>query len=207
MSDSIILRPATADDAPAIAPLVLMAGGGSYEFMLDGLVPGMGTADLLLPGLAGTAGSFSHRHITVAGTPGGAVVGIAHAYPAEWMRHADRTFIPADRLEHLAAFDALQEWDSLFLSALAVDTAWRRRGIAGRLLDAAVDRAATGGFPSLSLHVWADNAPARRLYARHGFAKRGQAAIPWHPRLPHTGGCVLMVRETLTRRAGFPLWR
>lgn len=201
------LRPAHPDDAPAIAPLVLMAGGGSYEFLLDGLVPGMSTQELLIPGLAGTAGSFSHRHVIVAEMADGTVAGIAHTYPTHWMRGADRTLIPPDRLDHLAAFDALQEWDTLFLSALAVDPAWRRRGIAGQLLETAVERASVGGFPGLSLHVWADNGPARHLYARHGFVERGRAAIPWHPRLPHEGGSILMLRETLTRRAGFPLWR
>lgn len=207
MTDAIILRHAHPDDAPAIAPLLVMAGGGSYEFMLDGLVPGMSTEELLLPGLAGTAGSFSHRHIVVAAAADGTVTGIAHAYPTDWMRKADRSLIPPDRLEHLASFDALQDWGTLFLSALAVAPAWRRQGIAARLLENTVERAADGGFPGLSLHVWADNKPARRLYARHGFQERGRAAIPWHPRLPHEGGSILMVRETLTRSAGFPLWR
>ena len=60
------------------------------------------------------------------------------------------------------------------------------------LLDWVEGRARSGGFDRVTLHVWADNAPARRLYARHGYVEVEVAAIPWHPRLPHRGGSVLL---------------
>ena len=188
---AITLRPADPDDSPAIAPLLVEAGGGIYQYLLEGVVPGMGVAEMLVPGLAAREGSFSHRHCGVA-VEGDRVVGVAHAYPADWMKSVDRSFLAPDRLEHLRPFDAAQDWGSYFLSALAVAPVWRRRGVAGRLLDWVEDRARTGGFDRITLHVWADNAAARRLYARHGYIDVEVAAIPWHPQLPHEGGSVLL---------------
>lgn len=191
MTMPIALRPADPDDAPAIAPLLVAAGGGIYEYLLDGLMPGMGVAEMLVPGLAAREGSFSYRHCGVA-AEGDSVIGVAHAYPSDWMKSVDRSYLSADRLEHLRPFDAAQDWGSYFLSALAVAPAWRRRGVAGALLGWVEGRARSGGFDRITLHVWADNAPARRLYARHGYIEVEVAAIAWHPRLPHDGGSVLL---------------
>ncbi|MGQ9368606.1 N-acetyltransferase family protein [Azospirillum sp. ST 5-10] len=197
MAADIRIRPAEPHDAPAIAPLVLAAGGGVYEFLLDGLVPGMDAGAMLVPGIAGRAGSFSHRHMAVA-EAAGRVVGVAHAHPTDWMRDADRSFIPTDRLAHLEPFDNTQDWGSHFLSALAVEPGWRRHGLARRLLAWSYHRAAEGGYDRLTLHVWADNAAARSLYAGEGFTEVAVAAIPWHARLPHDGGSVLL-RRSLAR--------
>lgn len=195
MSDgALIIRPAEADDAPELARLIDIAGGGVYEFLLDGLVPGLTAAEMLAPGLAGTTGSLSHRQSGVAEI-GGRVVGVAHGYPTDWIRTEDYSGLPADRVAHLASFSGTQDWGSYFLSALAVDPSFRRRGIAGRLLAWFYARARTGGFDRVTLHVWADNPPARRLYAGEGFVEVGQAAIPWHARLPHEGGSLLLRRE------------
>ncbi|HYG90531.1 MAG TPA: GNAT family N-acetyltransferase [Azospirillum sp.] len=194
MTADIRIRSAEPDDAPTMVPLVVTAGGGIYEYLLDGLVPGMTAAELLLPGLAAREGSFSYRHCAVA-ADGDSVIGVAHAYPVDWMKMVDRSSLPADRLEHIHAFDVTQDWGSYFLSALAVVPAWRRRGIAQRLLGWAEQRARAGGFDRVTLHVWADNAPARRLYARCGYIDVGVAAIPWHPRLPHRGGSVLLCKR------------
>ncbi len=191
MTADILLRPADPDDSPTMAPLLVEAGGGIYEFLLDGVVPGMGVTELLVPGLAAREGSFSYRHCAGA-VDGDSVVGVAHAYPADWMRSVDRSYLPPDRLEHIRTFDEAQDWGSYFLSALAVTAPWRRRGIAARLLDWVEERARAGGFDRITLHVWADNTPARRLYTRHGYIEVEVAAIPWHARLPHDGGSVLL---------------
>lgn len=187
------LRAAVPDDAAALAELILLAGGGVYEFQLDGLFGDAALSDVLASGICGVAGNFSHRHMfVVEDAASGAVVGVAHGYPTEWMRTLDRSFIPPDRLAHLAPFEALQDWDTYFVSALAVSPAWRRRGLGAALLDALADKARAGGFPRLSLHVWADNAAALAFYAKAGFVEAGRADMPPHPRLPHVGGSVLL---------------
>ncbi|MCW2237345.1 GNAT family N-acetyltransferase [Azospirillum canadense] len=189
-----IIRPAMADDAPEMARLIDMAGGGVYEFLLDGLVPGLTAAEMLVPGLAGSSGSFSHRHSGVAEADG-RIVGVAHAYPVDWMRAQDYTGLPPDRLAHMADFSRTQDWGSYFLSALAVDPDWRRRGIARSLLAWVYKRARTGGFDRVTLHVWADNTEAQRLYAAEGFEEVARADVPWHERLPHRGGSLLLRRR------------
>lgn len=197
MSESAFrLRPAEPDDAAALAELILVAGGGVYEFQLEGLFGDVALVDVLASGICGVAGNFSHRHMVVAedAAAGGSVVGMAHAHPVEWMRTLDRSFIPPDRLAHLAPFEALQDWDSYFVSALAVVPAWRRRGLGTALLDALADKARAGGFPRLSLHVWADNASALAFYAKAGFVEAGRADVAPHPQLPHIGGSVLLLR-------------
>lgn len=64
-----------------------------------------------------------------------------------------------------AAYDA--GWAGV--SAMAVDPAWRRRGLASRLLGALCGWAADTGAASIYLQVGAENTGARALYARHGF--------------------------------------
>ena len=44
--DRLRIRPADADDAPELARLIDIAGGGIYEFLLDGLMPGMTAAEV-----------------------------------------------------------------------------------------------------------------------------------------------------------------
>lgn len=188
------IRPAEPDDAGVIAGFMAQAGGGVYEFLLDGLVPGVSAVEMLTPGIAGRSGSFSHRQCAVA-VVGDRIIGAAHAYPADWMRDADRSFLPQDRLDHLAAFDRMQDWGSYFLSAVAVHPDHRGAGHALRLLDWVYARARSGGFPRVSLHVWADNPAARRLYTAQGFTELAHVQVPWHPRLPREGGCILMVRD------------
>ncbi|WP_207459484.1 GNAT family N-acetyltransferase [Azospirillum sp. SYSU D00513] len=191
----VTIRPASPDDAPEVAPLIDMAGGGVYRFLLDGLVPGMEPAEMLMPGLAGSSGSFSHRQIGVA-EAGGRVVGVAHAYPVDWMRMEDHSGLPPDRMAHLEPFHGTQDWGSYFLSALAVEPDYRRRGIAGRLMQWVYGRARDGGYDRLTLHVWADNEAARSFYASEGFEETARAPIAWHERLPHLGGSILLSRST-----------
>ncbi|WP_295697288.1 ribosomal protein S18-alanine N-acetyltransferase [Lapillicoccus sp.] len=52
---------------------------------------------------------------------------------------------------------------------IAVTAAYRGSGWGDRLLAVLEERATMSGASGLMLEVRADNAPARRLYARHGF--------------------------------------
>jgi ribosomal protein S18 acetylase RimI-like enzyme len=194
IDDRLTLRPACADDAPELARLITIAGGGVYEFLLDGLYPDLSVREMLTPGLAGRTGSLSYRQSGVAEVDG-RVIGVVHGYPVDWIRTEDYSGLPPDRVEHLASFSQTHDWGSYFLSALAVDEEFRRQGVASRLLGWFAERARGGGFDRVTLHVWADNDAAQRLYAKEGFVELGRAAIPWHERLPHQGGSVLLQRR------------
>ena len=59
------------------------------------------------------------------------------------------------------------------LDNLAVSPAWRRRGIAGQLLQAAWKHASERGVSAMFLEVRRSNGAALRLYQRSGFLEAG----------------------------------
>ena len=63
-----------------------------------------------------------------------------------------------------------------------VDPAYRSRGVADELIEAAVSAARTGGVRTLRLHVADCNLRAERVYTRHGFTKNSGPlnAMPGH---------------------------
>lgn len=65
-----------------------------------------------------------------------------------------------------------------FIWGLYVRPGWRRLGIATRLLDECRRWARDRGLAALRLTVTANNTPALRLYARHGFHLAGPASDP-----------------------------
>lgn len=188
------VRPADAMDVMGLAPLVIEAGGGVHDFLMRDLVPGLAVTEMLMAGMAQASGTFSYRHSLVV-EQGGKIAGLAHAHPAEWLREQDVTGLPVDRLAYLAPFRTMHVWDSYYVAALAVSRPWRRQGIATVLIDAVAEKAARGGFKTISLHVWADDPAARSFYQSAGFVVTEQADIDWHPDLPHSGGCLLMTRQ------------
>jgi ribosomal-protein-alanine N-acetyltransferase len=67
------------------------------------------------------------------------------------------------------------------VQTIAVSAPHRRRGVAGRLLDAAVDEAVHRSCASLMLEVGASNDAAIALYRRHGFEQVGRRASYYGP--------------------------
>ncbi len=64
--------------------------------------------------------------------------------------------------------------DQAELGDIAVADAWRRRGIATRLLEAAIEEMRTSRIRELFLEVRESNVGAQRLYDRHGFHRVGR---------------------------------
>ncbi len=60
--------------------------------------------------------------------------------------------------------------DSTILIGLHVNSDFRRRGVAGLLMQAAEDYSVELGFSSCCLGVEENNAPARQLYEKRGYA-------------------------------------
>jgi ribosomal-protein-alanine N-acetyltransferase len=82
-------------------------------------------------------------------------------------------------------------FDELHINSLAVEGAWRRRGLARRLMHAVFQDAAAGGAHSATLEVRQSNVAARLLYEHLGFAVEGvrrdyyqepreDALVLWH---------------------------
>jgi len=70
--------------------------------------------------------------------------------------------------------------DEAEVITLAVDPAWRRRGIGGRLLAAGLGRAAQAGAGTAFLEVAIDNIAALALYREAGFAEVGRRRNYYH---------------------------
>ncbi len=192
--DEFVFRGARPGDAQAVAALMIEAGGGLFEFLLEGVLPEMTPADVLALAVAGGDDPSSHRNVLVAEAEG-QVVAMINAYPVDLLKAEPRDLIPEDRLAHIAALDDIADWGSFFISSMAVAVGHRRRGIARYLLSRVFAAAARRGFDRVSLQVWADNDAARRLYENEGFVIQDRALIARHPRLPRAGVSLLLVRE------------
>ncbi|WP_328702944.1 GNAT family N-acetyltransferase [Arenibaculum pallidiluteum] len=91
------------------------------------------------------------------------------------MAHPGTTAFLAETAEGPAGFALVRcVADEAEVITLGVRPAFRRRGIAGALLDAMVAKAASSGARSLFLEVAEDNEAGRALYAAYGFAMVGR---------------------------------
>ncbi len=78
---------------------------------------------------------------------------------------------------------------------MGVVPADRRRGLGGRLLEAALEAASAAGARALYLEVAEDNRAARGLYQKQGFNPVGRRKN-YYRKLPHQGldGLILVRR-------------
>lgn len=83
--------------------------------------------------------------------------------------------------------------DEAWINNIAVDAAYRRRGIARALMDDLIARARAGGAKALFLEVAVDNAPAQRLYDDYGFVGLGVRKNYYQ----HTGTDAAVMRRDL----------
>jgi ribosomal protein S18 acetylase RimI-like enzyme len=201
MTSGVVFRPAVPADAYALAELSIMAGDGMYEFLLEEMAPREMLAGLMARSMKQDNGGFCWRHCFVAEGQGGAegVMGMINAYPAAWLREAERDILPEDRVRILDPIDQAQDWESFLMNGIAVRPQYRRQGIGRRLTEWAVEQATAAGFARLSANVWADNLAARSLCEEAGFRVKTRIEVPEHPGLHHVGGSLLMVRPVDAR--------
>jgi ribosomal-protein-alanine N-acetyltransferase len=95
-------------------------------------------------------------------------------YEWEWT-HSDvaRFYVARSRDTVVAYCAGWVIFDELHVNNLAVDPAWRRRGVASRLLTYVLAAAEAEGAARATLEVRRSNEPARRLYERFGFVYAG----------------------------------
>jgi ribosomal-protein-alanine N-acetyltransferase len=104
--------------------------------------------------------------------------------PERWSPQAFRAELEARGGVGLVAVDergrvvayalAAQAHGEVEIRSLAVAPAWRRRGLARRLLHALLETQREAGASDVLLEVRSSNLAARRLYAASGFEPRGE---------------------------------
>ncbi|MCF8480809.1 MAG: GNAT family N-acetyltransferase [Rhodospirillum sp.] len=182
MTDGITIRDANDGDAEAIATLLVQAGEGLYEFLLDGLVPDMGAADLLAHLVETGDSPYGWPECRVA-VKDGAVIGMVNAFPVERLDELDTDMIPADRMIHIAPLARLRDPGGFFINAMAVLPEHRSQGIGRKLVAEALGMAGAEGRKRVSLQVWSTNTRAIKLYEEFGFSPIDQLELPHHDRL------------------------
>ncbi len=178
---TLAVRPATPDD-PAFDLLYLSA-----KPYYDAYAGSEHRARSLLTALyprTGHAASYEVCH--VAELDGVAVTGVIASFPVSEGDARARRFVsltaprvPPWRwpavIRHLRAAGLLAPnppADTLYVDALAVDPAFRRRGVARELLAHAERHAAAAGLHGVSLDTGLQNDAARALYEAAGYEQR-----------------------------------
>jgi len=193
---TISYRHATTEDSAAVASYIRLAGDGLYEFLLDELIPGFTSVEILKWTVGVLACPLSYKNCFVAVDSGNnQIAGAINLFPADLLREQGRELISTERWRFLEPVFSLQDWGSVFINSLAVGKQWRQLGIGGQLLDHACERAKSDGYDRVSLHVWSDNLHAISFYEKRGFVTVDTVTLPVHPKFPGKSGSILMRRQ------------
>lgn len=169
-------RPATRDDAAALAELVNMAGEGMPLYVWRRLAgPDQDPWEIGRQRAARETGSFSYRNAIVRELDG-------HVVAALVGYGLDDDPTPSDLAGMPAMFVPLQQLEDAapgtwYINVLATYPEFRGRGYGAELLEIAERLAQEQGKRGLSLVVADGNPGAIRLYERAGFAENARRAI------------------------------
>jgi GNAT superfamily N-acetyltransferase len=150
--DELTFRPATPEDAPRLAALVIEAFESYRDFAPHGWSP---------------PPSAQESRLVVA----------TLAKPSAWCELAEDGSRLAGHVGWLAAADSRRPADSSGLAhfwQLFVRQDWWGSGLATRLHASALRAAAQRGFTTMRLHTPADHGRARRFYEREGWTLAGE---------------------------------
>lgn len=178
-----MIRPARADDAAALAPLILHV----LEAMELPFLAAHGietTRRLLATAIQAAEYRYGYARAIVK-TIDGCIAGAAFGYPSEVEPLVDLPFTTALQQSHLDSTQRLftdpesypDEW---YLDTIAVAPTCRGRGIGAALLDALPAQALAAGKQRIGLNVDEANPAARRLYLHHGYRPVGSRILSGH---------------------------
>lgn len=165
-------RPATPEDAAALAELVNFAGENMPVYLWSKMAgPGQSAWEFGRLRAQREQGGFSYRNTVIAEAKDGRVAGCLIGYPLPKQPEPIPPDLPA-------MFVPLQELEALapgtwYVNVLALYPKFRGLGLGSRLLALADRIAANLGLSGLSIIVSDGNAGARRLYERCGYREVG----------------------------------
>ena len=179
-NDNISIRQARPDEASRIADLIIMAM--TEECCLHFCGPDHDIDDfrrVMTSLVARTDTQYSYLNTLVAAIEDN-IVGICVSYDGGMLHSLRQPFIEAAKqewgMDHSGISDETQAGE-LYLDSLAVDPAYRGRGIASLLLRATIDKSRALGLPATGLLVDVGNPKAEALYNKVGFQYAG--TISW----------------------------
>lgn len=188
------LRQATREDCERIARLYMIASDGVAEYIWSRIhAPGLSLLEIGTQRYARENTNFSYQNCTVA-EKDGAVAGMMLAFemcePPPEGREAE---LASEVDPILAPYAELEDYGSLYVSALAVFNEHRGLGIGTRLLQEARRRARALDLDRLSLICFEKNVGAMRLYRRLGFVELARRAIVPHPFFHYREGDAILL--------------
>ena len=186
---SITFRPAVRQDARRIAELYSIASDGISDYIWSKQAkPGDNLLDIGQQRYERRNTAFSYENCLVAEAEG-RVVAVLLAYKMM----GDDDYVESDPI--LRPFWALEEPESFYISGLAVDEPWRRRGIARTLMHMAEEKCRELRQNKLSLIVLEANTVAHDFYLNLGYRETMRKAIVPHPLIHYTGDALLLVKR------------
>jgi ribosomal protein S18 acetylase RimI-like enzyme len=150
MTSDIHLRPATEADAAALSAFGARTFHETFGPQNRPEDIAAYLASAFSPGLQAGEIADPDGHVILAVAPDGDLAGYAHATSGD---------------------------DGMMLKRLYVDTPYKGRGLAGRLLDGVIAEARRRGASRLWLTVWTENPRAIAFYAKAGFRVCGSTTF------------------------------
>lgn len=211
----IHVRPATADDSTFLAQIILRAGRahlakGYWDIVVDD--DGYDRLDLIEMLTVLESRSWCHfsgfQIATVNGAPAGACAGydplaagflepgLALAAGFDFLEWSDQQVNAAySRVAPMAASMPKFSHGVWVVEWLGVMPAFRRMGVAGRLLAAALHTGHAAGHRRAETACYLENEPAMAVYRRGGFGVTEELRHPDFERATGAPGMVLLARD------------
>jgi N-acetylglutamate synthase-like GNAT family acetyltransferase len=177
----ITYRPATPQDARAIALLFDMANFGSIAAENGRKAkPGQDWIDVTTPSITDNNSEISYLHTLIAEAETGDVAGMVIAFKMiEFFKKSSLHKIPA----HLRSFrELIMQYPGQYLIRdIAVFPSYQGQRIASRLLNRVVERAVTAGVEKVAVIVHDTNEKQIAHYQKRGFIRVDSRPVRWHP--------------------------
>jgi ribosomal protein S18 acetylase RimI-like enzyme len=213
--DAITIRPARKEDASFLARMILMAGRahvekGIWEVILGGtekeaLAFLQAVATTIMPHL------FHYSCYLITEIDNNPVASLGGYDPQVMGYHALRQTI-AEVITKLGlppeAGSSARERSKKILACLPqeVEGAWvidsvatlpafRRHGIAGKLIDAILEQGCSRGFSSAQINLYIGNIPAQKTYEKYSFTVREERRDPYFEAAIGSPGMLSMTRK------------
>jgi ribosomal protein S18 acetylase RimI-like enzyme len=215
LDNTVTIRPAREEDAPFLARMILMAGRAHVEKGIWEVILG-GTEKEALAFLQAVATTtvphlFHYSCYLIAEIDNNPVASLG-GYDPQVMGYralmqaiaeviTERRFSPeadnsaGERSEKILACLPQEIKEAWVIDSVATLPAFRCRGIAGKLIDAILERGRSRGFNRAQINLYIGNTPAQMTYARHGFTIQEERRDPYFEAAIGSPGMLSMTRE------------